>query len=191
VKRSFTVVITEVRVKLMDANHERLLAFCSITLGGMFVIRDLKIIDGLKGIFIAMPSRKLTDRCPECAFKNHLRARFCNHCGLALDEDRALRPMEGRVKLHADIAHPIHSQCRDMMQRAILKAYEDELERAKLPGYVCRYDEIDAGDFEDHGYEVAAYRVHAPHREPAVRSAHFGELETVSVRDFGAGILDR
>ena len=86
------MVITEIRVKLMVANHERLLGFCSVTFDDMFVIRDLKIIDGTRGSFVAMPSRKLTDRCPECSFKNHLRARFCNHCGLALDEDRALRP---------------------------------------------------------------------------------------------------
>lgn len=185
------MVITEVRVKLMDANHERLLAFCSITLGGMFVIRDLKIIEGLKGIFVAMPSRKLTDRCPECGFKNHLRARFCNHCGLALDEDRALRPMEGRVKLHADIAHPIHSQCRDHMQAAILNAFDEECERAKQPGYVCRYDEIDAGDYEDHAYEVSAYRVHAPHAEPVGHPSHLNDRQSASMRDFGAGILER
>ena len=34
--------ITEVRIKLMDDPHDRLQAFCSITLDGMFVIRDLK-----------------------------------------------------------------------------------------------------------------------------------------------------
>jgi len=53
---------TEVRIKLMEDNNERLLAFCSITFDDMFVIRDLKIIEGGKGSFVAMPSRKLTDR---------------------------------------------------------------------------------------------------------------------------------
>jgi len=56
------VEITEVRIKLMEDPHDRLKAFCSITLDGMFVIRDLKIIQGAKGPFVAMPSRKLTDR---------------------------------------------------------------------------------------------------------------------------------
>ena len=58
--------ITEVRIKLMEDNsgsNERLQAFCSITFDDMFVIRDLKIIEGAKGFFVAMPSRKLTDRC--------------------------------------------------------------------------------------------------------------------------------
>lgn len=142
--------ITEIRIKLMDSNSERLLGFCSVTFDDMFVIRDLKIIEGNRGHFVAMPSRKLTDRCPECGFKNHLRARFCNHCGLALDEDRALAAEGGRVKLHADIAHPIHSRCRDEMQSAILWAFHEERERAKQPGYICRYDDIDAGDFDDY-----------------------------------------
>ena len=73
--------ITEVRIKLMEDNsgsNERLQAFCSITFDDMFVIRDLKIIEGAKGFFVAMPSRKLTDRCHNCGTKNHLRSRFCN-----------------------------------------------------------------------------------------------------------------
>ncbi len=182
------MVITEVRIKLMDINHERLLGFCSVTFDEMFVIRDLKIIEGTRGTFVAMPSRKLTDRCPECAFKNHLRARFCNHCGLALDEDRALRQMEGKAKLHADIAHPIHAQCRDSMQKAILNAYQVERERALQPGYVCRYDEIDAGDYEDVPMETSTYRTHAPHGHGG---AHASATMPHREREFGAGIFER
>ena len=79
--------ITEIRIKLMDDPSERLQAFCSITFDGSFVIRDLKIIQGTKGSFVAMPSRKLTDRCPKCSAKNHVRARFCNECGARLYEE--------------------------------------------------------------------------------------------------------
>lgn len=144
------MVITEVRIKLCEENNsERLLAFCSVTFDNAFVIRDLKIIEGTKGLFVAMPSRKLTDRCGRCMSKNHLRARFCNACGCRLDENRALRQVEGRAKLHADIAHPIHSAAREQVQNAVIQAYYEEREKAKLPGYVCTYDDIDAGDFED------------------------------------------
>ena len=139
--------ITEVRIKLMEDNsgsNERLQAFCSITFDDMFVIRDLKIIEGAKGFFVAMPSRKLTDRCTHCGTKNHLRSRFCNQCGSRLDENRAIRDADGRAKLHADIAHPINSMCREKIQGAVLSMYADEMERAKLPGYVSRYDDLDA-----------------------------------------------
>ena len=139
--------ITEVRIKLMEDNsgsNERLQAFCSITFDDMFVIRDLKIIEGAKGFFVAMPSRKLTDRCHNCGTKNHLRSRFCNQCGCRLDENRAIRDADGRAKLHADIAHPINSMCREKIQAAVLASYADELERSKLPGYVSRYDDLDA-----------------------------------------------
>jgi stage V sporulation protein G len=153
------VEITEVRIKLMEDNsgsNERLQAFCSITFDDMFVIRDLKIIEGAKGFFVAMPSRKLTDRCSHCGTKNHLRSRFCNQCGSRLDENRALRDADGRAKLHADIAHPINSGCREKIQGAVLAAYAEELERSKLPGYVSRYDDIDGGEFEANPYETAA-----------------------------------
>ena len=65
------MVITEVRIKLMEGGqeNERLQAFCSVTFDDCFVIRDLKIIEGTKGSFVAMPSRKLTDRCPGCGCK--------------------------------------------------------------------------------------------------------------------------
>lgn len=133
--------ITEIRIKLMEDPSERLLAFCSITFDHSFVIRDLKIIQGTRGAFVAMPSRKLMDRCPRCSSKNQLRARFCNDCGVRLDEERAVKDVDGRAKLYADIAHPIHSGCRDMIQRAVVEAFHSEQERAKQPGYVCTYDD--------------------------------------------------
>ncbi len=127
--------VTEVRIKLMDGEqrhgNERLLAFCSITLDDAFVIRDLKIVEGTSGWFVAMPSRQLTDRCPGCDAKNSLRSRYCSNCGRKLGNDRAPRDSNGRVKLHADIAHPINQQCRDMIQEAVLREYEAELRRAR------------------------------------------------------------
>ncbi len=118
--------ITEVRIKLMSDPNDRLKAFCSITLDHSFVIRDLKIILGGKGPFVAMPSRKLTDKCPKCGAKNNLRAGFCNDCGTRLRNDRALKGQDGRAKLYADVAHPINSACRDLIQHKVLEAYEQE-----------------------------------------------------------------
>ena len=127
--------ITEVRIKLMTRRNDKLRAFCSITLDNAFVIRDLKIIEGSKGIFVAMPSRKLTDRCVKCGMKNHLRSKFCTECGNRLPPERALKDVQGRPKLHADIAHPINSAAREAMQKKILQAYTEEVEKSKLPGY--------------------------------------------------------
>ena len=50
--------ISEVRIKLVSDVDDRLRAFCSITFDGEFVVRDLKIIQGQRGHFVAMPSRK-------------------------------------------------------------------------------------------------------------------------------------
>jgi stage V sporulation protein G len=117
------VEITEVKVKLLDApmDKERLLAFCSITIDNSFVIRDLKIIQGVNGLFVAMPSRKIMVRCPYCGFKNHIRAKYCNECGKGIQSDK-----DKSTKIHADIAHPIHSECRDLIQNKVLEAYHAE-----------------------------------------------------------------
>jgi stage V sporulation protein G len=127
--------ITEVRIKLNERRDDKLRAFCSVTVDNCFVIRDLKIIDGTQGLFVAMPSRKLTDRCPRCGGKNHLRARFCNDCGATLNPDRGSRDPQGPSRLHVDIAHPIHSDARDFFQKKVIQAYEQEVQRAQQPGY--------------------------------------------------------
>ena len=149
--------LTEVRVNLCGQGGGRLKAFCSLTFDDTFVVRDVKLIEGPDGLFLAMPSRKLCDHCPRCGDKNHLRARFCNGCGCRLDENRFMRhnPQHGgghghsRLKLHADIAHPINANCRTKIEHDVVDAYERELERSKQPGYVPpNLDMDDADDYD-------------------------------------------
>jgi stage V sporulation protein G len=51
--------ITEIRIHLM--NEERLKAFASVTFNNCFVVRNMKVVQGNKGVFLCMPSRKLPD----------------------------------------------------------------------------------------------------------------------------------
>jgi stage V sporulation protein G len=53
------VEITEVRITLRD--EEKLKAFANVTFDDAFVIRGLKVINGNKGYFVSMPSRKRLD----------------------------------------------------------------------------------------------------------------------------------
>ena len=80
--------ITDVRVRKV-AKEGKMRAVVSITIDDEFVVHDIKVIEGEKGLFIAMPSRKSND---------------------------------GEYR---DIAHPINSDTRDMIQKLILKAYEE------------------------------------------------------------------
>ena len=137
--------ITEVRIKLMEDSDDRLQGFCSITFDDSFVVRDLKIIEGTSGPFVAMPSRKLTGHCHHCGSKNYLKANYCNQCGTRQREIPMMRDAEGRAKLYADIAHPINSSCREMIQNRVIAEFRAELERAKQPGYMSRYDD----DYDD------------------------------------------
>ncbi len=147
--------ITEVRIKLVSqrqAYEDRLRAFCTLTFDDAFVVRDLKIIEGQNGYFVAMPSRKLTARCPRCNGKNHLRARNCNDCGAHLKPVRA-GPGD-RPRYHADIAHPINADMRGQLEQAAIKAYEDEVEQSKRPGYVPQ-------EFPDLDYDEPPAEAHA------------------------------
>ncbi len=51
--------ITEVRV--FPVNEEKLKAYVTITLDDCFVVRDLKVIHGNTGLFIAMPAKRRKD----------------------------------------------------------------------------------------------------------------------------------
>lgn len=48
-------------VKIIPVNEDRLKAYVTITLDECFVVRDLKIIEGNEGLFVAMPSKKKKD----------------------------------------------------------------------------------------------------------------------------------
>ena len=80
--------ITDVRVRKI-AKEGKMKAVVSITIDNEFVVHDIKVIEGERGLFIAMPSRKST---------------------------------EGEYR---DIAHPINTATRDMLQQIILKEYEN------------------------------------------------------------------
>lgn len=127
--------VTEVRIKLTHDPRNKLRAYCSVTFADSFVVRDLKIIEGARGPFLAMPSRKLADSCPRCRSKNHMRANYCNHCGVKLEGDRAPRDDRGRARLHADLAHPVNSATRIELHRIIVQAYAEEVERSQAEGY--------------------------------------------------------
>jgi stage V sporulation protein G len=191
--RRTAVEITEVRVKLMEEPGERLQAFCSITFDDAFVIRDLKIIEGSTGPFVAMPSRKLTGHCPQCRCKNHLRAGYCNQCGAKLKDLSAAKDDDGRTKLYADIAHPINSSCREMIQQRVIQAFAEEKARSKLPGYVPSYDDFDAmevGTFRPSAvtptHFQGAEKPRGPHRPP---SSH-PRSDSSTDGSFGAGIFE-
>ena len=79
--------ITDVRVRKIE-KEGKMKAIVSITMDNEFVIHDIKVIEGEKGLVIAMPSRKAAD---------------------------------GEYR---DIAHPINSATRDMIQSVILSKYE-------------------------------------------------------------------
>ncbi len=111
--------ITEVRIFLRESEDRKLKAYATITIDNAFVVRNVKVIEGNKGLFVAMPSRKLRDACPKCNYKNAIRSRFCNQCGASLPQFE--KREEGgedtrRQSGHRDIAHPITPQCREYTQ---------------------------------------------------------------------------
>ena len=81
--------VTEVNV--FPVNEEKLKAYVTITFDNCFVVRDLKIINGKDGLFVALPSKKRKD---------------------------------GTFK---DTAHPLNNETRDMIESAVLAAYEAAL----------------------------------------------------------------
>ncbi|MCR4890876.1 MAG: septation regulator SpoVG [Lachnospiraceae bacterium] len=93
--------ITDVRVRRITRTG-KMRALVSITLDDQFVIHDIKVIEGERGLFIAMPSRRSSD---------------------------------GEFR---DIAHPINSETRELIQNIILDKYQETVEA----------DAADEGDSE-------------------------------------------
>lgn len=123
--------ISDVHVKIIRNSTDRLKAVCTITFESEFVVRDVKVVEGTNGMFVAMPSRKLSVHCKTCSHKNHLRAKYCNECGTKLDHKPVPSDTDGRTRLHRDIAHPITPAFRELVQERVIKAYEEEYEKNK------------------------------------------------------------
>lgn len=83
--------ITDVRVRKLD-NATRMKGSASVTFDDAFVVHDIKIIESANGLFVAMPSKRLSD---------------------------------GN---YTDIAHPINADTRDLIQKAVLDAYEKQVD---------------------------------------------------------------
>jgi stage V sporulation protein G len=125
--------ITEVRVSLRDGGNRKLKAYATMTFDNAFVVRNVKVIEGNKGLFVAMPSRKLREACRKCNFKNPIRSKFCNQCGASLPMTERKPHAEGdpaQQSEHRDIAHPITLECREYIQKKVLEAYDAEFSGA-------------------------------------------------------------
>ncbi|MBM3255631.1 MAG: zinc-ribbon domain-containing protein [Candidatus Omnitrophica bacterium] len=127
--------ITEVRIFLKDSPDKKLKAYATVTFDNAFVVRNIKVIEGTSGLFIAMPSRKVKQPCPKCGFKNESRSKYCNQCGSQLPI--APRPVsqEGINNAqaeHKDLAHPITQSFREYLQKRTLEAYEQEKKKGPV-----------------------------------------------------------
>ena len=120
--------ITEVRIFLKDSPDKKLKAYATVTFDNAFVVRNIKVIEGTKGVFIAMPSRKIKQPCPKCNFKNEARSKYCNQCGgqlpfISVPVGQEAMSVSNEQK---DIAHPITQSFRDCLQKKVLEAFEQE-----------------------------------------------------------------
>lgn len=121
--------ITEVRIILKDGQDKKLKAYATVTFDNVFVVRDIKVIQGGTGLFIAMPSRKVKQACPKCFFKNELRSKYCNQCAglLPIEIDaQHVAQMPSSQAEHRDIAHPITQTFRECLQKKVLEVYTQE-----------------------------------------------------------------
>lgn len=132
--------VTEVKVLLRDSPDKKMKAYVTVTFDNAFVVRNIKIIEGASGLFIAMPSRKAKHPCPNCNFKNELRSKYCNQCGKELPlvprqlgfGDTTLK--DGTQPEHKDIAHPITQSFREYLEQRVLGAYEAERAKGTASG---------------------------------------------------------
>lgn len=88
--------ITDVRIRKVS-DEGKMKAIVSVTFDDEFVVHDVKIIDGENGLFVAMPSRKMS---------------------------------EGEFR---DIAHPLLSETRNKIKRAVFEEYERVLKENDGP----------------------------------------------------------
>jgi stage V sporulation protein G len=140
--------ITEVRVRVVrDGGKKKLRAFASLTFDNSFVVREVKIIEGDNGLFVAMPSRKVTERCRECGCRNVVQSNFCNGCGKKLHSNRDFSGQH--EKMYMDVAYPINSECRQMIHDFVISEYDQERQRQQLKEKIDQNNRRDSSNFDN------------------------------------------
>ena len=125
--------ITEVRVSLRDGEGKRLKAYVTVTFDNSFVVRNIKVIEGNSGLFVAMPARKAKQFCPRCGKKVDVGGKYCCYCGVQLPP--APKDIsQNKQSTHQDLAHPINQEFRDYLQSKILDAYYKERDSQEQEG---------------------------------------------------------
>lgn len=82
------ITVTKVAVHKLNSENGKLLAKASVTFDDCFVVNDISVVNGEKGIFVAMPSKK-----------------------------------NNKTNEFYDIAHPINTECRELINKAVLDEY--------------------------------------------------------------------
>ena len=90
------------------------------------MVRNIKVIEGNSGLFVAMPARKLKQFCPRCGRKVDVGGRYCSYCGVQLPPPPKDLAKDNKQGTHQDLAHPINQEFRDYLQSKILDAYYRE-----------------------------------------------------------------
>ncbi|MBN1918989.1 MAG: SpoVG family protein [Verrucomicrobia bacterium] len=115
--------ITEVRISLKEVGNRKLKAFATVTFDDDFVVRDIKIIEGRQGLFVAMPSARVMENCPTCGRKNPVRSSYCSECGAKLPVAPQVSDPEERREEHRDICHPVRPEFRQYVESQVISAY--------------------------------------------------------------------
>ena len=118
--------ITQVKVHYKDSQNSKLKAFVTVTIDGMFVVHDLKVIEGKNGHFVAMPSVKRKETCQKCSKKIPVKSKYCSECGQKIPSAASGSAEEVFREDHKDIAHPITAEARDYVQKIVLEAFEKQ-----------------------------------------------------------------
>lgn len=112
------------------AGEKRLKAYATLTFDHCFVVRNIKVIEGKHGLFVAMPSHKPKVACARCRFKNDAGGHYCSQCGAQIPPAVVtLGPEGAEAPSHRDIAHPVTVEFRQYLHQKVIEAYEAERAR--------------------------------------------------------------
>jgi DNA-binding cell septation regulator SpoVG len=113
--------------------HDNLRGYASIRVGGWLRISDMRIIDARGKLFVSCPVRFYSNQCLGCGALHSCADIFCPACGV-----RSLKEPIPTTLLRNhrfDIAHPVDFKGREMLEEAVLGAFEIEDALTSEPDY--------------------------------------------------------
>lgn len=113
------IEVTRVKVDPLPGSAGPVRARAAVVVNDALLIDGVRVVEGPRGLLVAMPDVEVMRPCPACRAPNRARATFCDSCGGGMPRTGYVPPRD----LYREVVHPVKRSSRRAIEGPVLDAY--------------------------------------------------------------------